>query len=177
MTVKTKKTLAILLICAVWTTGLYAAETIPKIGVLNRKKVTQSFFKESKTLRDLEAEKTKADDYIKSQLEEIKGLEAKKIEAQKNHDEETSFRLANDIRKKEEYLREYNRVTSQQYNDKLQKLYYSSEFIDELYDAIENVALSEGIAIVLDSTKADILFVVPEVDITDKVIESLLKKR
>jgi outer membrane protein len=174
---KTRKIFAMLILCAFYATGLQAAETIPKIGVLNRKKVTQSFFKESKTLRDLEAEKAKADEYIQSQLDEIKNLESKKVEAQKNHDDENAFKLANDIKKKEEYLREYNRVTFQQYNDKLQKLYYSGEFVNELYEAIENVALSEGISIVLDSTKSEILFCVPEVDITDKVIEALLKNK
>jgi outer membrane protein len=156
---------------------VFAAENIPKIGVINRKKVTQTYFKDSKALRDLEAEKTKSDEYIKEQMNEIKSLETKKLEAQKKGDDEAMLKTAADIKKKEEYIREYNRVSSQQYNDKLQKMYYSDTFMQEFLDAIERVAMKEGLSIVLDTTKSDILYYVPEVDVTDKVIEELLRSK
>jgi outer membrane protein len=158
-------------------TMVFAAETIPKIGVINRKKVTQTYFKDSKTLRDLEAEKEKAEEYIKNQMDEIKALDVKKIEADKKDDSDTSMKLAADIKKKEDYIREYNRVTTQQYNDKLQKLYYSDNFMKELLQAVERVSQKEGMSIVLDITKSDILYYAEDLDITDKVIEELLHTR
>jgi outer membrane protein len=157
--------------------SVFAAENIPKIGVINRKKVTQTYFKDSKALRDLDSEKTKSDDYIKDQMNEIKSLEAKKLEAGKKNDDTEALKISTDIKKKEEYIREYNRVSTQQYNDKLQKLYYSDTFMQEFLDAIERVAMKEGISIVLDTAKSDILYYVPEVDITDKVIEELLRSK
>ncbi len=171
---KTLLTSSLLMLTAVF---VFAAETIPKMGVINRKKVTQTYFKDSKSLRDLEAEKTKSDEYIKGQLTEIKALEVKRLEAQRKNAEQEAFDISTEIRKKEEYVREYNRVSSQQYNDKLAKLYYSDAFMQELLDAIERVAMKEGLSIILDTSKSDILYYVPDVDVTDKVIEELLRSK
>jgi outer membrane protein len=165
-------TALILILCGA---SVFCAENIPKIGVINRKKVTQTYFKDSKALRDLDAERTKSDDYIKEQMDEIKMLESKRLDAQKKNDDDAALKLALDIKKKEEYIREYNRVSTQQYNDKLQKLYYSDTFLQEFLEAVERVAMREGISIVLDTAKSDILYYIPEVDITDKVIEELLR--
>jgi Skp family chaperone for outer membrane proteins len=49
--------------------------------------------------------------------------------------------------------------------------------MQELLDAIERVAMKEGLSIVLDTSKSDILYYVPEVDVTEKVIEELLHTR
>lgn len=171
------KTFIIAIVLSVTAIAVFAAETIPKMGVINRRKVTQTYFKDSKALRDLEAEKVNADEYIKTQTNEIKSLEVKKLEAQKKGDDDSAFKIAADIKKKEDYIREYSRVSTQQYNDKLAKLYYSDTFMQELLDAIERVAMKEGLSIVLDTSKSDILYYTPEVDVTEKVIEELLHTR
>jgi Skp family chaperone for outer membrane proteins len=61
------KTFIIAIVLSMTAIAVFAAETIPKMGVINRRKVTQTYFKDSKALRDLEAEKVNADEYINRQ--------------------------------------------------------------------------------------------------------------
>ncbi|MBN2443812.1 MAG: OmpH family outer membrane protein [Spirochaetales bacterium] len=165
----------ILLCCTIFVIG--ANQNFPKVGVINIKKISQTYFKNSKSLRDLESEKERNTKYIEQIMEEIKELEGKILEAKMNNDNDSVRRYELEKDKKTEHLREYTRISNQRIDEKMKKLYYSDTFMNELIDAINSVSFKNGFSLVLDVNAGNIYFYTPEIDITDIVIEELMKNK
>jgi outer membrane protein len=166
--------LSIIILCA---GVVFGNQNFPKVGVININKIAQTYFKTSKSLRDLEQEKEQNKRYIDQIKEDIKELEKKILEAKINNDYDTARRYELEKDKKTEHLREYTRITTQRMEEKLKKLYYSDNFMNELLDAIDTISFKNGFSLVLDVDAGNIYFYTPEIDITNLVIEELMKNK
>ncbi|MBN2533300.1 MAG: OmpH family outer membrane protein [Spirochaetales bacterium] len=157
--------------------GVFSLDNFPKVGVINIRKISQTYFKDSKALRDLEAEKQRNEKYIERIMKEITELESKILEAKQNNYDEAARRYELEKEQKIDHLREYKRITSQQVDEKMKKLYYSDNFMNELLDAIDRVSFKQGFSLILDVNAGNIYFYTPEIDITEIVIEELMKNK
>jgi outer membrane protein len=164
----------VLCFCAVI---VFANQNFPKVGVINIKKIAQTYFKDSKSLRSLEKEKEQNEEYIERIQKEIEELERKILEAELSDYEETVRRYELEKERKTEHLREFKRITKQQIDEKMKKLYYSDEFMNELLDAIDTVSFKQGFSLILDVNAGNIYFYTPEIDITEIVIEELMRNK
>ena len=172
-----KKIFLVLIIVCFSTSIIYANQNFPKVGVINIKKIAQTYFKDSKALRDLESEKERNKKYIEQIIEDIKVLEDKILDAKVDNDYDLVRRYELEKDKKTEHLREYRRITDQRIEEKMKKLYYSDTFMNELIDAIDSVSFKNGFSLVLDVNAGNIYFYTPEIDITEIVIEELMRNK
>lgn len=156
---------------------VFAKENFPKVGVINIRKISQTYFKDSKALRDLEEERKQNEKHIEKTIKEIEELESKILEARLNNSDDAVRRYELEKDRKTEYLREFKRITSQQFDEKMKKLYYSDEFMKELLDAIDRISFKQGFSLILDVNAGNIYFYTPEIDITEIVIEELMKNK
>ncbi|MBN1698683.1 MAG: OmpH family outer membrane protein [Spirochaetales bacterium] len=155
---------------------LFANQNMPKVGVVNIKKIAQTYFRDSKAFRDLQEEKEKNEKYIEQVKKDIQNIEKQILEANMANNYDLGFRLESEKKRKVEHLREYIRITNQQIEEKLKKLYYSDEYLEELIEKIEMVALKQGFSLILDIDSSEIYFYTQEIDITELVIEELMTR-
>jgi outer membrane protein len=167
----------VLILAALCTGFVFSNQNFPKVGVININKIAQTYFKNSNALRELEQEKEKNKRYIDQIKEQIKELEKKILEAKINNDDDIARRYELDKDKKTEHLREYSRITTQRIEEKMKKLYYSDNFMNELLDAIDTISFKNGFSLVLDINAGNIYFYTPEIDLTDLVIEELMRNK
>lgn len=170
-----KRIILTIIITCFLTGFIYANQNFPKVGVININKIAQTYFKKSKSLRDLEAEKERNKKYIDQIMDEIRDLDKKILEAKTNGYDDTARTYESKKDEKTEHLRDYTRLTTQRIEEKMKKLYYSDEFMNELLDAIDTISFKNGFSLVLDVNEGNIYFYTPEIDITDIVIEELMK--
>jgi outer membrane protein len=157
------------------------AQQITRIAVVDLGKVILSYSRDSTALRDYEAKKTQIQQDIDRMAEEIKALQLQKVDADKAKDAATSSRLDADIAKKTDNLRAYVRAKQDDLDKEAAKLNSSNAFVQLVYQKIQNVAEVEGYSLVLnlksaDSVMSSVLWYSPMIDITDKVIASLIGK-
>lgn len=168
-----KRTIFILLILIFFSGSALFSTQITKVGVIDRAKILQTFYAESKGVRELEDMKKEIQDELVRLNDEIKMYEQKKLDAENKGDEEEALRLDNVIFNKKQYMQDYYRTKTNQLNEKQKSLTEDKEFAKELVDVISFVALSQGCSIVLDISTPGLLWSNEEVDITNMVMQRL----
>jgi len=153
---------------------LFAAQ-ITKVGIVDLSKIYSIYFRESKEVIKLEELKSAYLKEIADKREEINLLKSEKLDAENNNDEQKALELDKEIFNKEQFLKEYTQVKTQQLRQMAQSLSQSSQFVNEIADVIQYVAEEEGFSLILKKSD-QFLFWTPEMDITDKVINELLKR-
>src|SRR6056297_1542421 len=143
------------------------------VGVVDLTKIVSDYFQESAAWREIDNLVKKTEDTIKEKREEISQLEQRKMEALEEDQQKLSLQLDEQIRQKQEYLKEYNRIMSERIESKKSGLLTSSDFSREIIQAVEYVAENEGYSIVIRKKDPNILYYNFEVDITEKVLEYL----
>ena len=150
-----------------------SAQRITNIGIVDLVQVSTIYFRESTAVRDLEGFKERIEEE-KQRLElEILSLEDDKINAEGKNLKAQALRIDGKIFELKQYLQDYITVKNRQYNQTANRLANSDEFLNELAMAIEFVAESEGLSLILNKNNNSFLYYVPEIDVTDKVIEEL----
>lgn len=149
------------------------ATQITKVGVVDRAKILQTFYKESQATRDLEELKKTIQAELVRLTEEIKMYEERKLTAENRGDETEALRLDNVIFSKNEYLQDYYRTKNNQLTAKQNSLSQDVEFAKELLETIRFIGLSQGFSIVMDKTTPGLMWYNDEVDITDMVLQHL----
>jgi outer membrane protein len=163
----------LVLALAVLGSGALAAERITNIGILDLRRVTTSYFRESRAVRDLEEMRAQVD-AKRARLEaEIYDLEARRLQARTDGDRQDVLALDQRLFEQRQYLRDYITVKNQQLAQQQERLAESDSFLDDLAAAIAFVAESEGLSLVMDRNNNGVLFFVPEIDVTDLVIAEL----
>lgn len=149
------------------------AAKLTMVGVVDLTKIVSDYFQESSAWREIDQMIEKTEQTIEEQREAINQLEQQKLEAQEQSNDKKVLQLEEEIRNKQEYLKEYNRIMNERIETKKSNLLTSSDFSKEILRAVEYVAEHEGFSIVLRKKDPNILYYNYEVEITDKVLEYL----
>jgi len=147
--------------------------TKTKVGLCDVQRIRDVYFKESKAARDLEDFRNQYAKESAQMTAEITDLENQRLDAERSGNRDLALKLDKQVTSKKSYLEQYKQLKNQKYkllNDEAQK----STFVKELADAIQKVAEMEGFALILRMNNFDaVIFYIPEIDITDKVIKAL----
>lgn len=158
--------------------SVVSAQQITKFAVVDTAVVYQAYFRESSSVRSYEAKKAEFQSEINNLTAELKALQIKKVDAQKNNDSSAVLRYDSEITTKAAFLQEYTRAKNIELDDLKRRLQSSDDFYSLLYSVIEKIAESEGYSLVLSLQQSDaVLWYSPSVDITDKVITSIASER
>ncbi len=169
-----KKRILIIALFVLFTVNTFA-EKLTMIGIVDLTKIVSNYFKESAAWREIDELTQKVEETTNAKLEEIKKLQAKKIDAQNRGDDTLALQIDNEIEKNKQYLQEYHKIMSDRISSKKENLLASSGFSREIIDAISYIAEDQGFSIVLRKKDPNILYYNYEVDITDRVIDRLMK--
>lgn len=170
-----KKNSLILILLFTIISAEISAGKLTMIGVVDLTKIVSNYFKESAAWREIDELTQKVEETTNAKLEEIKMLQSKKINAQNRGDDTLALQLDNEIEKNKQYLQEYHKIMSDRISSKKENLLTSSGFSKEIIDAISFIAEDQGFSIVLRKKDPNILYYNYEVDITDRVIDRLMK--
>lgn len=170
-----RKAILVVLIAAVLPAAVSAAK-LTMVGVVDLNRIVSDFFQESSAWREIEQLRENMQETVEERKEELSKLQQRKLEAQDEGKENLVLQLEEEIRKKRDYLKEYNRIMSQRIESKRNNLLTSSDFSSEIVRAVEYVAEQEGFSIVLRKKDPNIVYYNFEVDITEKVLEYLRRK-
>ncbi|MBB6478822.1 OmpH family outer membrane protein [Spirochaeta isovalerica] len=169
----TNKTLLISFFLILVLGGNLIASQITKVGVIDRTRILQIFYAESKGMRELEDMKEEIQQELVRLNDEIKMYEERKLTAENRGDESEALRLDNIIFNKKQYMQDYYRTKNNQLAERQKNLTQSTDFSQQLLEVIEFVALSQGCSIVLDYSTPGLIWSNEEVDITNMVLERL----
>jgi outer membrane protein len=166
----------IFLLLLVSSSALFAQQ-LTRFAVVDLSRVYTSFFKESRAVRDFEEKSSRVQSDIDRMTQEIQSLKSQQVDAQMQGDIQCSLKLENDIYKKSEFLKDYYTTKTNELEDQKRRLAQDNAFLGQVQTEIQLVAESEGYSMVLSlKDNPGILWYSPSVDITDKVIQSLLTK-
>lgn len=155
------------------------ADQITRVGLLDIDKVYAIYFRESRAVKEFQQKRVEVMRDINRIDEEILELENRKLEAESRADANEALRLNNEIFKKRQYRDDFRRIKMEQLRRMSEKLYQSDEFLDELLQAIQFVAESEGFSLILNAggqSSQMFLFYTKEIDVTEKVIQELMRR-
>lgn len=157
------------------------AQQITRIAVVDLQKIIMTYSKDGAPLRDFESKKAQIQAEIDKMGEEIKRLQAQKVEADRVGDKTSSLRLETEVYSKTQYLRDFARAKQAELDDLAKKLGSSNQFTQLVYRQIQQVAETEGFSLVLNLRSADsvmsaVVWYSPMIDITDKVTQALIGK-
>ena len=168
-----KKLLAFCLLLITAASGLFAQQ-ITKFGVVDTAKVYSAYFRNSAPIRNYEKKKAEFQEEINKRTEELKTLQQKKLEYEKNGNDSQALRLESEITKKTDYLTEYTNAKNVELESMLKSLQASDEFYKKLYNTLGQIAESGGYSMILSLQQStSILWYSNSVDITDQVIQKL----
>jgi outer membrane protein len=155
------------------------ADQITRVGILDIEKVYSIYFRESKAVKELQQLRADVLREIGRIDDEILQLESQKLDAESKGDGEAALRLDSEIFQKKQYRDDYRRIKMDQIRKRSENLYKSDEFLDEMLEAIQYVAESEGFSLVLNASgqfSQFFFFYTKEVDITEMVIRELMRR-
>ena len=173
-----RKRLILILTMLVMFTAFSAAQQITRFAVVDTTVVYQTYFRESAAVRNYESMKAEFQTEIVRLTDELKALQVKKIEAQKENDAAKVQKLEGEITKKASYLTEYTRAKNIKLEDMKKRIESSDDFYELMYNTIARIAESDGYSMVLSLQQADaVLWYSTSVDITEKVINEISAQR
>ena len=86
------------------------SQQITKFAVIDTSRIYTTFYRDSRSVRDYEAKKTRYQSDIKRMSDEIKQLRQQKVDAEAASDTSRATRLERDIEKKTSFLVEYSKA-------------------------------------------------------------------
>ena len=168
-----KKILAVAIAFVISMAGAFAQQ-ITKFGVVDTSKVYSAYFRNSAPIRNYEKKKAEFQEEIDKRTQELKTLQQKKLEYQKNGNESQALKIEAEITKKTDYLTEYTNAKNVELESMLKSLETSDEFYKKLYSTLGQIAESGGYSMILSLQASNsILWYSNSVDITDQVIQKL----
>ena len=145
------------------------------MGIVDIGKVTMAFYRDSQAVRELEEMTKRLQGELDAITAEINQLKERQLEAERAGNKTLSLQLEEQITNKTNYLREYYRIKNAQLQDRRNRLAESSSFLSELQQAIAFVAEDQGYSVILKSSDPNLVWWSKQVDITELVIQRLLK--
>ena len=170
-----KRTVIVLMIFFAGLTAV-TAETITKVAVLDYSRILSAFYKDSQAVRELEELKAQFQEESQKIQDEIKILDARKLDAENNGNNARALEIDNEIFKKKNYLRDYIRVKNAQLAEMNKSLSQNMTLVNEINEEIQYVAESNGYSLVFKKSDPSLLWWNYEVDITDQVLQRLMSR-
>ena len=155
-----------------------AAQQVTKVGICDFTRVLSTAYRESKAVRDWEAAKADYQKEVTATTKDITDLESQKLDADKAGNRDVSLSLEKRIADRKLYLDNYRRVRGQLLQQQAEKA-MTAQVVRDILSAINLVCEQEGMSLVFRSDGAygeSIIYRVPEVDITEKVIKELFAR-
>ncbi|MCL2129990.1 MAG: OmpH family outer membrane protein [Treponema sp.] len=153
------------------------AQQLTRFAVVDLPKVYVAFFRESRAVRDFEERSARVQSDIDRMTAEIQNLRINQVNAQAQGNMDQVMRLETEITRRSDFLKEYYSTKTQELETLKNRLSQSGSFLEQVYDEIRFIAESEGYSMVLNlKENTGILWYSPTVDITDKLIQSLMNK-
>jgi len=169
-----KKILFFLLLTS---SGLLYSQQLTRFAVVDMPKVYTAFFRDSRAVRQFEERSARVQSDIDRITREIQDLKSRQLDAEQRGDQNEALRLENQAYRRSEYLKDYYNTKTSELEDQKKKLMQSGSFLEQVYDEIRYIAESEGYTMVINLKENNgIIWYSSTVDITDKLISSLLTK-
>lgn len=154
--------------------GSAFSQQITKFGVVDTSRVYEAFFRDTGPVRNYEKKRADFQKEVDRLTQELKELQARRAEAQKNKNAATVQRLDSQITQKTEYLKEYTNARNMELETLRHSLQTSDSFYKKLYSTLERIAEGGGYSMILSLQDSNsILWYSPSVDVTDEVIRAL----
>lgn len=173
------KKLVIMGVMLLMLAGMVFGQQITRVGVIDLQKVYMTYYKDSQAVRAFEEEKQRAQDEIKRLGDEIRVLQARRLELQTAGNTDSLKALDETLYKKAQFLQDYIKVKQAELDEKAKALSQTDTFAQLLYRTVQSIAELEGFSLVLSSRNANdvvtsIIWFSPMIDISDKVIQALV---
>ncbi|MFP4483667.1 MAG: OmpH family outer membrane protein [Spirochaetaceae bacterium] len=149
-----------------------SAEQLTTVAVIDITRVYNSFYRDSRQVRDLENLREQYQSEIESHQRDLERLEDRRSEAEERGDEERVEELDQQILEQRRFLQDLATRRQRQLDTREESL-LSDEFLQQLLDAIEFVAESEGYTVVLRRDTDGLQWWSSAVDISDLVLDRL----
>lgn len=150
------------------------SQQITKFGVVDTAKVYNAYFRNSAPVRNFEKKKSEFQAEINKKTDELRALQQKKLEYEKDGKEAQALKVESEILKKKEYLTEYTNAKNVELDTLQRSLQTSDDFYKKLYNTLSRIAESGGYSMILSLQESNaILWYSNSVDITSQVISEL----
>jgi outer membrane protein len=175
-----KRTIAFLCCLAIALPLAAQTQQVTKIGIIDFTKVLQTSYKDTKAYRDYDQARADYNKEISARSKELLELQSQRLDADKAGNKNQVLSLDKSIADKQAYLDSYKQVKGamiqQQYNSVM-----TGPVVQEILDAQKFIAETGGFALILRKDSASgrdlIMYSVPEIDITQDVINELMKRQ
>jgi len=157
--------------------GLLYGQQLTRFAVVDLSQVYMAFFSQSRAVREFEEQSARVQSDINRMQNEILELRSRHADAVMRDDQSEALRLETQINRRSEYLREFYQTRTAELENRRRNLMTSGSFLSQVYDEIRFIAESEGYTMVLNlNDNPAIVWYSPSVNITDKLIQSLLTR-
>ena len=160
----------LLLLCGVG--ALLYGEQLTTVAVINIDKVYNTFYRDSQAVRELERLRQEYQNEIDDQLEELEDLRDQRLRARNRGNQDRVAELDRQILEMTRFVEDLSQRRREQLQLQQERL-LSNDFLNQLQQAIQHVAESEGYTIVVRSDTTGLQWWSQEVDISDLVLERL----
>jgi outer membrane protein len=157
--------------------GILYGQQLTRFAVVDLPKVYMAFFQDSRAVREFEERVARVQNEVDRRTREVQELRARHAEAVLRSDQIEATRLDNQINRLAEAVRDYYQTQTSILENQRRNLMQSGSFLDQVYDEIRYIAESEGYSMVLNLKNDAVIWYSATVDITDRLIASLLSRR
>jgi len=164
--------LALLLVAA----GAGYAEQLSKIAAVDFQQVIDNFPSGSPAFSKLQILKNAYEEKRQDYLEELNNKELKLLEAKERGNELEIARLEREISDYKAFIRQWQEIKIEEIEIAQREFLEGRDIALDILKAIEYVAVNEGYTIVLDANATSVIWLSPEIDITNLVIERLVTR-
>jgi outer membrane protein len=155
-------------------------QSVTKIGIINFKKVLLTAYKDTKAYRDYDQAQSDYNKEIAARTKDITDLQSQKLDADKAKNTTLSLSLEKTIGDKQKDLTSFRQIKGQILQQQLASL-QTGPVLAEILDVERFVAETGGYSLILrtdtDSMNGVILYYLPEIDITDDVINEIQSRQ
>jgi len=148
------------------------AEQLTTVAIINVDKVYNTFYRDSQAVRELERLRNEYQSEINDQLEELEELRDQRLQARNRGNESRVAQLDRQILEMTRFVEDLSQRRREQLQLQQERL-LSNDFLNQLQQAIQHVAESEGYTVVIRSDVSGLQWWSQEVDISDLVLERL----
>lgn len=170
---KNKKLIFIFVFFAISLAASFSQQ-ITRFGVVDTSRVYNAYFRNSSAVRNYDARRAEYQQEIQKLTDELRDIQNRRVEAQRNNDSTTVARLDAEITRRTDFLREYTNAKNVELESMQRSLKTSDEFYQRLYSTLSRIAESGGYSMILSLQQSiGILWYSNSVDVTEQVIEAL----